>query len=525
MTKKKNGLFSKITDKLRSKKEDSEYSDEYEEEYELDSDEESEDEDEEDDEEYEYVDEDEEDSEEDSDDEDEEDDEEYEYVDEDEEDSEEDSDDEDDDSDEDDDEDDDDDDDEDDDDEDDDDDEEYEDDEEFEGTIEIEVPDEIKPTLLQKIKNKFSKSKDGDEEYEDHDRNLEELVEQPVAKNAVQSMISRLKNLKPQYESSIEKAPKMASSLSELTPEQWIPYLLGDQNKSVIHRSFIVALTVTGFYFAGKFVGLYLGQTKKSKGFTPSTERIVAYNPRMDVLNIKNNNIFNAKESLIDKPKPTGPKVPEVKVCKVAKTKSRLPLKLVNTIVLQDSVKSVASVSKRGKIFSYREGEKIDAMAEIGKIDRLKVVFKNLSSGSCEYIENVDQKAKRAFARKKLKVEPARKLETKGISGNGNRYTIKKSVRDNLLANIGEVLTQARAIQIKNPDGTLSYKMVDVVPGSIYSQLDIQNGDIVTGINGKKITSLNELMSMFGKLKQNDSYEISVKRNGTEKTLNYNFTE
>jgi len=477
MTKKKNGLFSKIKDKLQSKKDE----DAYEDEYETDLDDSEEDEDE-----YEYVDEDEDDSDDDDSDEEDEDDS------------------------------------------DDDDDVEYEDDDEeydeFDGTIEIEIPEEIKPGLIQKIKNKFSKKSHANE-YEEDERDLEELIEQPVTKNAVQSMISRFKQLKPQYGQESSKTPSSAKGFSELNPEQWVPYLLGEASRHTIHRTFLVALTITSFYFGGKFVGMWLGKTKKSKGFAPRSQRVAQYNPRLDANHIKNSNIFNAKESLTEKPRTVKPKEPEVKICRIANRKSSLPIKLINTIVLQDSVKSVASVSKRGKIVSLREGEKIEGMAEIGKIDRLKVVFKNLNSGSCEYIENVDKKAKRAFARKKLKVTPPRKIKKGGIQGVGNKYSIKKSVRDQLLSNIGEVLTQARAIQIKNPDGTLSYKMTDVVPGSIYSQLDIQNGDIVTGINGKKITSLNELMSMFGKLKQNDSYELTIKRSGSEKTLNYNFTE
>jgi type II secretion system protein C len=500
MTKKKNGIFSKIKDKLR-KGSDEEYEDEYETELEDSEDDEYEyvDEDEEDDDdEYEYVDEDEDEESAEveevvasqSDDDDEEDDDEYEYEDEDE------------------------------------DDDGYE--ELPDGTIEIEIEEPAKPGLMEKLKSKFSKNKDEDDDFEYEDDDLEEQIEGVAAsnKNAVQNMIDRFKNLKPSIAKRDEPKPSTSSrNFSELSAEQWIPHLLGTQNRETIHRAFIIGLTTTSFFFGGKFVGLWLGSTKKSKGFTPRSERVAFYNPRPDVNLIRDNNIFNAKESLSQKPKVTKKKEPEVKICKAANRKSSLPLKLVNTIVLQDSVKSVASVSKRGKIFNFREGEKIDGMAEVGKIDRLKLVFKNLRSGSCEYIENVDKKAKRAFAKKKLKVEPARPLKKEGIQGVGNKYTIKKSVRDQLLSNIGEVLTQARAIQIKNPDGTLAFKMTDVVPGSIYSQLDIQNNDIVTGINGKKITSLNELMSMFGKLKENDAYDITIKRNGNEKTLNYNFTE
>ena len=59
-----------------------------------------------------------------------------------------------------------------------------------------------------------------------------------------------------------------------------------------------------------------------------------------------------------------------------------------------------------------------------------------------------------------------------------------------MLGNISSVLTQARAIPITNGDGTISFKVTEIVPGSIYSQLNIQENDIITGINGKKLTQL-----------------------------------
>ncbi|MBT5093448.1 MAG: PDZ domain-containing protein [Halobacteriovoraceae bacterium] len=92
-----------------------------------------------------------------------------------------------------------------------------------------------------------------------------------------------------------------------------------------------------------------------------------------------------------------------------------------------------------------------------------------------------------------------------------------------MLGNINEILTQARAIQIKNPDGSLSFKMVEVVPGSLYSKLNIQDGDIITGINGKKIKNLNEIMALFGKIRSIDHFELSVKRNGIESSMDYDF--
>ncbi|MEI8348396.1 MAG: PDZ domain-containing protein, partial [Pseudomonadota bacterium] len=109
------------------------------------------------------------------------------------------------------------------------------------------------------------------------------------------------------------------------------------------------------------------------------------------------------------------------------------------------------------------------------------------------------------------------------IKNEGNLFTIKKRLRDKVLDDLPTILSQARAVQISNPDGSLAFKMTEIVPGSIYSQLSIQEGDIVTGINGKKITNLNEMMSLFGKIKEYDNVQLSLLRNGEEQNLEYNF--
>ena len=92
-----------------------------------------------------------------------------------------------------------------------------------------------------------------------------------------------------------------------------------------------------------------------------------------------------------------------------------------------------------------------------------------------------------------------------------------------MLSNISEVLTQARAIQMKNPDGSLKFKITDITPGSIYSKLNIQNNDIITKINGSNIENLNEVMSMFGRIKDISNLSITIDRNGIESDFEYQF--
>ena len=42
-------------------------------------------------------------------------------------------------------------------------------------------------------------------------------------------------------------------------------------------------------------------------------------------------------------------------------------------------------------------------------------------------------------------------------------------------------------------------------------------------INGKKIENLNELMSLLGRIKEIDQFQLTLKRNGMNENLEYNF--
>ena len=109
------------------------------------------------------------------------------------------------------------------------------------------------------------------------------------------------------------------------------------------------------------------------------------------------------------------------------------------------------------------------------------------------------------------------------IKNTGNSFKIKKNYRDEMVTKMSDILTQAKAIQITNPDGSLCFKMTEIVPGSIYTQLNIQESDIICNVNGRKIENLNELMGLLGRIKEIDSMQIGLKRNGMQENLDYNF--
>ena len=214
-------------------------------------------------------------------------------------------------------------------------------------------------------------------------------------------------------------------------------------------------------------------------------------------------------------------------LCEAADQASSLGLNLVNTVTLQDSAKSVAAIKSGDEILNVREGQRVKDEAVIGRIERLRVYLRNLSTGECEYLQNDQQLA---VDRSRINVLPVgqgtellNRQQNAGIRNEGNKFAIKKNFRDKILNDISSVLSQARAVQIKNPDGTYFFKMTEIVPGSVYTQLNIQDGDIITSINGKKISDLNEVVSLLGRIKDIKQFKLGVMRNGQEQAFEYNF--
>lgn len=338
---------------------------------------------------------------------------------------------------------------------------------------------------------------------------------------------------RPNFKNLSSKSINLKNPFSKVEKLSWsdlVSKIFSPYSRPKIHRTFIVLLLLSSTYFLGKTIALLGGRMSKVEVKTRTNINIPDIkedSSLSDINKISSVNLFNARES--EEQKKEGPKLNiEEIVCVSADRPTQGQLKLLDTIVLQDSVKSVASVQVRGAgdLVNIREGEKLDNL-EISKIERMKLILKNLETGDCEYLASEREDSDNIIPQ--INILPASKAKSifksmnPNIKNEGNNFKISRKYRDEMVSKMSDVLTQARAIQITNPDGTLCFKMTEVVPGSIYTQLNIQENDIVCSLNGRKIDNLNDLMGMFGKIKEIDSMQIGLKRNGINENFDYNF--
>lgn len=319
------------------------------------------------------------------------------------------------------------------------------------------------------------------------------------------------------------------NTFEKLSWNDFVLRLFSPYTRGKVHSLFIILLVITVTYMVGKNMALFFNKpqpvAKTSLPLQLPQEK--ANTTIQDINKITSTNLFNAKQSDKSAGSDIKKDVNSI-ICLDAEKATNLEIKLLDTIVLQDSVKSVASVQIRGssELTNVREGERLDEMAEVSKIGRLKVILKNLETGDCEYAMT-DAEPEQAMPDLKILSPKAGRALFKSLNPNiknvGNTFKIKRTFRDSMINNMSDVLTQAKAVQITNPDGSLCFKMTEVVPGSLYTQLNIQDNDIICNINGKKIDNLNELMGLLGRMKEIDQFQIGLKRNGMNENLEYGF--
>ena len=103
-----------------------------------------------------------------------------------------------------------------------------------------------------------------------------------------------------------------------------------------------------------------------------------------------------------------------------------------------------------------------------------------------------------------------------------NRYAVKKSFIDSTLSNLNAVATQARIVPSFKNGVANGFKLFSIQPGSLYSAIGVQNGDVIQRINGYEINSPDKALEVYQKLRESPHITIDIDRNGQSIRKEYN---
>ncbi|MBN2494028.1 MAG: general secretion pathway protein GspC [Deltaproteobacteria bacterium] len=203
---------------------------------------------------------------------------------------------------------------------------------------------------------------------------------------------------------------------------------------------------------------------------------------------------------------------------------STLQASLVGTIVADDTKWSMAMITDKtaSETGAYRVRSRLMDEATVVAILTDRVVLDHNGNREFLMLQEEKQAAKHAPGPKKpAKPDKDDKLG-EGIKKTGeDRYTIERGEIDKTLSNLNSIAMQARIVpSFKNGEAN-GFKLFAIRPGSLYSKLGIQNGDIVHKINGYAINSPDKALEIYQKLKSARSIDVELTRRGQKKSLSY----
>ncbi|HEX9242023.1 MAG TPA: type II secretion system protein GspC [Anaeromyxobacter sp.] len=95
-----------------------------------------------------------------------------------------------------------------------------------------------------------------------------------------------------------------------------------------------------------------------------------------------------------------------------------------------------------------------------------------------------------------------------------NRYEVDRSVIESTLGDLNKVATQARIVPSFKNGAANGFKLFSIQPGSIYSSIGIENGDVVQRVNGYELNSPEKALELYQKLRESGTFTVELERGG-----------
>jgi len=232
---------------------------------------------------------------------------------------------------------------------------------------------------------------------------------------------------------------------------------------------------------------------------------------------IETRNLFDVR---IKEPTPTPSPPPKKKADVDALQKTDLKLKLFGTIfsVIHGNGNVAIIADNKNQQRLYRVGDSVEN-AIVKTILREKVILNVNGSDETLEIEKVSGGQK-----KNIKPPVTKRVKPKSKSPKPSRRTkikVKRSELEESMNNLNEVFKQVRVrphFFNGKPDGlTIS----GIKPQSVFRKLGLKSGDVILGVDGKNIRSVDDALEFYRSLGENAKLQLKLKRRGMPRTIDY----
>jgi len=106
-------------------------------------------------------------------------------------------------------------------------------------------------------------------------------------------------------------------------------------------------------------------------------------------------------------------------------------------------------------------------------------------------------------------------------SGDGQNFHITSAEVEANLNDFAKLLNQARMVPYFRRGKHQGYQVKAIDKGSLYEKLGLKNQDIIEEINGEPLDSMEKVMGLFQKFRNEREFTIKLNRKGSSQYMNY----
>jgi general secretion pathway protein C len=239
---------------------------------------------------------------------------------------------------------------------------------------------------------------------------------------------------------------------------------------------------------------------------------------RQDYALIVQRDIFNAVKAQPAIPPPP----PEAAV--------DLHLKLVGTSHLTRTKPFAIIEDENSQIQAlYQLGDQVPAAGELTAIEKAQVVINHDGQLITLTIPEESQTSNvvtPAFAPSRFRRHRAARrlaLDPRYIRRIGpNDFVVYRRAIESDLQNLRPLLSQIRASPNLENGKTNGYSLSEVQPGSVFAEMGLRDGDIVSAVNGQDLNDPTQALLLLNNVRDQSSISVTVKRFG--QPVQYNFS-
>ena len=90
-----------------------------------------------------------------------------------------------------------------------------------------------------------------------------------------------------------------------------------------------------------------------------------------------------------------------------------------------------------------------------------------------------------------------------------------------MVANLNDVITQARAVPVMSGGKSAGFKLFSIRPGSIFQKIGLEDGDIVQRVNDTELTDPSKAVGLLEEVQSVAQVRVNFARSGKLHTYTY----